>query len=111
MTEQERIAAIRKTGKMNAFEKARYKYEKHKKNNDAYKEGVKEAAKAEAELSKALRKSEIRITILEPNGEFVYVFDAPYLTGTRLGSQRTKEAYRELLDRFVQKEFGKCRLI
>ncbi len=107
MGEVERIRRINEVNKMDAFERARDKYEKNRK---AQKRDIKEAAKDCDAMSKPLKTSGVTVVINDPAGDFNFRFETPYLSGSRLASQRTREAYLQALKAFVEKEFGKCQL-
>jgi len=105
MTEAERIQKIRDVSKKSTFELAREKHAKNKERFDRAK-----AAETCGEMNKVLKKSGVTVIINDPAGDFEFRFDTPYLSGTRLSSQRTKEAYLQAFKAFIEKECGKCQL-
>ena len=63
-----------------------------------------------AAILKPPKKSAVTVIIEDPNGDYVFSFDTPYLAGSRMTSRRTREAYLEVVSGFIKKEFGKWQL-
>jgi hypothetical protein len=105
MTEEQRIARLREVRTKNTFELAREKHAKNKARNDLYK-----ASKTCDEMNKPLKKSGVTVIINDPAGDFEFRFHTPYLSGSRMASQRTRDAYLQAFKAFIEKECGKCLL-
>jgi len=84
---------------MTEFEKAKRRYEKRAKVVDISPEPPKK------------RSDSITVTIVDNNKEHRFHFDMEPISQTRIGSQRSAEIYKSLLEGFIKREFGKWRAI
>jgi hypothetical protein len=82
---------------MNEFDRAKERYEKRKK---------------VVPISKEPKPQyKIEITVYDGLNEYRLAYDLPSLTGTVVPSKRNEKGYREVIEPFLHKEFGRWRLI
>lgn len=85
---------------MTEFEKAKKRYEKRAKVIDI----------TPPEPPKK-RSDSITVTIVDGGKEHSFHFHMEPISMTRIGSQRTADVYKALLEGFIKKEFGKWRSV
>lgn len=102
MDQKQAAAAV---AKMNAVERAEYRYNKNKLRNDAY--AAKQEQVAVEKKEKSSVKSHITITISDGTSEHTHTWDAPQLAGTVMRSQQRKDWYMQTVKDLLQKPFGR----
>jgi hypothetical protein len=82
---------------MTEFDKARQRYEKRK------------AKVVPIEKPALVVPDSVEINIVDSGKEYHFRFSLESIKSTRFGAHRSAQGYREMVEQFVKKEFGRWR--